>query len=344
VVDLKELSRRLGLSMTTVSRALNGYPEVSARTRARVVELASELGYTPNALARRLSSGRAECIGFVLEEADAYFGDPYFSQLIAGIGTCLSRANFDLVISCASSRDDQLPAYRRLVDGRRVDGLILDRTRTVDGRVAYLLTQGVPFVTLGRNSQQDRHSWIDVDGEAAFHALTSRLVGLGHRRVGFIGADPAYNFVRVRHAGYCRALLEAGIEPDPGLRVDADLTEAGGAGAAATLLARPIRPTALVCIDDLTALGALRQARAKGLAIGRDVSVTGYNDVVLAGAADPRLTTIRVPIRAAGERLASMLLERLRSPLAETVGELWTGTLILGGSDGPCTAAQGVRP
>lgn len=336
MVDLKELSRRLGLSMTTVSRALNGYPEVSPRTRARVVELASELGYTPNALARRLSSGRAESVGFVLEEADAYFGDPYFSQLIAGIGTTLSRANFDLVLSCAARRDEPVPAYRRLVDGRRVDGLILDRTRTVDARIAYLLEQRVPFVTLGRDTLQDRHAWLDIDGEAAFHGLACRLLTQGHRRIGFIGADPGYNFVRLRHAGLGRAMAEHGLQLDPDLRLDADLTEAGGAAAAARLLARRPRPTALVCVDDLTALGALRHARSIGLTVGRDVSITGYNGLSLAEVASPPLTTVRVPIRSAGEKLATMLLDQLRSGGPATAGELWTGSLVAGGSDGPC--------
>ena len=253
VTDLKDLSRRLGLSMTTVSRALNGYPEVGAQTRARVLALARELGYTPNALARRLSAGRAECGGFVLEDGRAYFNDPYCSELIAGIGTTLGGANLDLVLSGVGCGGDPLAAYHRLVDGRRVDGLILDRTRTEDARVAFLLSRGVPFVTLGRNARQNEHAWLDVDGAAAFEALTRRLLAFGHRRIGFVGADPAYNFARERYVGHVRALAAAGLAADPALRADGDLTEPGGAAAAALLLDRRSRPTALVCIDDLTA-------------------------------------------------------------------------------------------
>ena len=336
MTDLKELSRRLGLSMTTVSRALNGYPEVGARTRMRVQALARELGYTPNAQARRLSSGRAECVGFVLEDSHAYFNDPYFSELIAGIGTALGAANLDLVISGVACGSDPLPAYRRLVDGRRVDGLILDRTRTEDARIAFLLSRGVPFVTLGRNARQAEHAWLDVDGAAAFAAVTQRLLGFGHRRIGFIGADPAYNFVRERYAGHVRALAAHGLAADPALRVDGDLTEPGGAAAAAALLDRRPAPTALVCIDDLTALGAMREVRRRGLAVGRDVAITGYNDLILAAIAAPRLTTVRFAIRRAGERLAQLLLERLRAAGPPPRGELWSGTLVAGESDGPC--------
>ncbi len=336
VTDLKELSRRLGLSMTTVSRALNGYPEVGAQTRARVLKLARELGYTPNALARRLSSGRAECVGFVLGDGHRYFNDPYFSELIAGIGTALGAANLDLVISGVDCSGDPLAPYRRLVDGRRVDGLILDRTRTEDARVAFLLSRGVPFVTLGRNARQNEHAWLDVDGAAAFEALTRRLLAFGHRRIGFLGADPAYNFAHERFAGYVRALAAEGLVMDPALRADGDLTEPGGAAAAALLLDRRPMPTALVCIDDLTALGAMREARRRGLAIGRDVSITGYNDLILAAIANPRLTTVSFPIRRAGERLATLLLERLRSDGPPPTGELWSGALVAGESDGPC--------
>lgn len=336
VTDLKDLSRRLGLSMTTVSRALNGYPEVGAQTRARVLKLARELGYTPNALARRLSSGRAECVGFVLEDGHAYFNDPYFSELIAGIGTTLGAANLDLVISGVGCGSDPLAPYRRLVDGRRVDGLILDRTRTEDTRVAFLLSRGVPFVTLGRNARQDEHAWLDVDGAAAFEALTRRLLAFGHRRIGFVGADPSYNFARERYAGHVRALAAEGLAADPALRADGDLTEPGGAAAAALLLDRQPGLTALVCIDDLTALGAMREARRRGLRAGRDVSITGYNDLILAAIATPRLTTVGVPIRRAGERLATLLLERLGADRLPPVGELWSGALVIGESDGPC--------
>lgn len=329
--------------MTTVSRALNGYSDVSPTTRERVVEAARALGYMPNSLARRLSSGRAECIGFVMEEVNVYYGDPYFTQLISGIGEVLGRANLDLVISGAASRDDQLPAYRRLVGGRRVDGLILDRTRSRDPRVGFLLDQGFPFVTLGRDDRADEHAWVDVDGAAAFREMTRHLIRLGHRRIGFVGADQRYHFVADRNDGYLVAMAEAGLPVEPAWRADGDLSEGGGAEAARRLLSLPEPLTAIVCLDDLTAMGALRAARACGRRVGTDLSVTGYNDLNLALHADPPLTTSRMPIREAGQRLAQMLLQVLNGTAPASLQELWTSTLQIRQSTAPCREREALR-
>jgi LacI family transcriptional regulator len=335
-MDLKELSRRLGLSMTTVSRALNGYPDVSPGTRERVAAMARDLGYTPNAQARRLSSGRAESIGFVLEDVGAYYHDPYFIQLIAGIGEVLNGANYDLVISCANGNDDQLPAYRRLVTGRRVDGLILDRTRVIDPRIDYLLGRRFPFVTLGRDRRATERAFLDMDGQHGFHLATRRLLRLGHTRIAFIGANPAFAFAGNRHAGFARAMREAGQPIEPLYGDNGGLSEAGGIAAAQRMLALRRPPTAFLCVDDLTALGVLRAVRAHGLRVGHDVSVVGYNDLAPAATAEPPLTTIRVPIVEAGRRLAQMLLEILGGRPAAELQEIWTPELVVRHSDGPC--------
>ncbi len=344
-MNLKELSRRLGLSMTTVSRALNGYSDVSPRTRERVVSMARELGYAPNATARRLSSGRSETIGFVPQSLAAYYGNPYFADLLAGIGETLHAANFDLVLACVPEGEAPLDVCRKLVEGRRVDGLILDRTFTADPRVEYLAGRGFPFATLGRDRQAARHAFVDLDGERALEMATMRLLELGHREIAFIAADPRFNFVRERLAGYRRALARAGIVPRRELlRHDGFGEEAGARAARALMRLRP-RPTALLCIEDLTAIGAMRALRGLGLRPGREVSVIGYNDIPLARVAEPPLSTIRMPIRDAGRRLAAMVLALLDGADPGELQEIWEPELILRESDGPppdpAAAAEG---
>lgn len=339
-MNLKELSRRLGLSMTTVSRALNGYPDVSPRTRERVVSMARELGYAPNASARRLTSGRTETIGFVPQSIAAYYGNPYFADLLAGIGETLHAANFDLVLACVPEGEAPFEVCRRLVEGRRVDGLILDRTFTEDPRVDYLAARGFPFATLGRDRQAGRHAFVDLDGERALELATSRLIELGHREIAFIAADPRFNFVRERLAGYRRALARAGIAcREEHLRHDG-IGEEAGARAARALMALRRPPTALLCIEDLTAIGAMRALRALGHRVGREVSVIGYNDIPLARIAEPPLTTIRMPIRAAGRRLAAMALALVGGADPADLQEVWEPELVIRESDGPPAAAM----
>ncbi len=334
-MTLKELSRRLGLSMTTVSRALNGYSDVSPRTRERVVRAAREMGYTPNAVARRLTSGRTETIGFVPQNIAAYYGNPYFADLLAGIGETLHRHNLDLIIACAPDAEGPLDSCRRLVDGRRVDAVILDRTFTEDPRVDYLLERRFRFVTLGRTSRATEHAFVDVDGRLALELATERLISLGHRRIAFVAADPRFNFVRERVEGYRRGLERSGISlPEGYLRHDG-FGEAAGAKAASELLSLPEPPTAILCIEDLTAIGAMRAIRARGMEPGRDVAVIGYNDIPLARLADPPLTTIRMPIRAAGRRLAEMALALVEGARPDLLQEVWKPQLVVRASDPP---------
>ncbi len=332
MVDLKELARRLGLSMTTVSRALNGYPDVSAKTRERVVRMARELGYTPNALARRLTVGRSETVGFVPQAMEPYFGNPYFADLLAGMGEALYRAGFDLVLAGLHDDVDALAACRRLVAERRVDAIVLDRTYEDDPRVEYLLLRGFPFVTLGRDRWAQRHAWLDSDGRRATLALTRALIAAGHRRIAFIAADMRFNFVADRVEGYREALAWAGIAPDPLLLRHEGFSERGGAAATSALLALAAPPTAILCIEDLTAIGAMRALRAAGLEPGRDVAVVGYNDIPLAAATEPPLSTFRMPVREAGRRLAEVALALAAGADAAAFRELWMPRFIARGS------------
>lgn len=335
-MDLKDLSRHLGVSMTTVSRALNGYPDVSEATRARVVEAAREFGYKPHPIARRLASGRAEAVGVVLPLPAGHFSDPFFIELLAGIGKVLSAANLDLLVTSAETGPNELEAYRHLVEGKKVDALIIGRTRRHDERLLYLLDSGIPFVAHGRTETDRAYAWLDMDNEMAFATAAERLIGLGHRRIGLINAPEEFNFAYLRRKGYERALSAAGIGLDPTLVIEGEMTEATGHRMTGRLLDLPEPPTAIICANDMIAIGALRALRKKGLEAGRDVSIIGYDDLPLASYTEPPLTTLNQPIRAAGERIAEMLLELLSGTPVEELRELWPPRLVVRQSDGPC--------
>lgn len=341
---LKEFAQHLKLSPTTVSRALAGYSDVSDATRERVIGAARELGYHPNRAAQGLRAGRAHAIGLVLPTTPQQFASPFFSELIAGLGEGLAEHNLDLLVSTCPPGPLELACYQRLIRGRRVDGAVIVRARVHDERVALLERHGVPFVVHGRTQDAASHAYLEIDGEHGFHEATRFLLQLGHRRIALINAPGDLNISVVRHAGYRRALREAGLGPEHELLVYSDLTEDSGQRAAQQLLALPEPPSAILCANDLIAFGAMHAIRERRLRVGRDVSVIGYDDVPFARFSDPPLTTLHSSSREAGKRLAEMLTELLQGASPQALQELWTPRLLTRSSHGPAKAAPSTHP
>ncbi len=340
-MSLSRIATALGLSVTTVSRARGGYADVSAKTRARVEAEAGRIGYRPNPVGRRLQSGRADAVGIVLPTAPGQFDDPFFLRFLAAIGPCLRKAGLDLLVTTARPGPEEMDAYRHLVEGRRVDGLLLARTRVQDPRIGYLLAQGVPFVAHGRSHSATPFAYVDIDGEAAFRDATERLIGLGHRRIGLIGAPEDYMFARLRAGGWRAALQAAGLPPGPHLTAEA--TEENGYRLAREMLAAG-NPTALLCATDRLAIGALHALAHAGLRAGREISVIGYDDLPQATYTDPPLTTIGQPIDRAAARMVGMLVALLGGADPAGLQEVWPATMIPRGSDGKAPEPAPLKP
>ncbi len=306
MAGLRELADQLGLSITTVSRALDGYDDVAEATKQRVRMAADAAGYRPHPLARRLRKGASEAIALIMPTEPGRFFEAAFVDLLAVIGERLAERRYDLVLMAARPGADEQAAYARLARERRVDAFVLVRTRRSDPRVAFLQQQAIPFVCHGRTETASPYAFVDGDGEAGFHALTARLVGLGHRRIAHLGAPAEFSFAGFRAAGWRRAIAEAGLDAD--LTRAVRPTEEGGAEGAAALLAGADRPTAIVCATDRIAIGAMRAAQAAGLHVGRDVAIAGHDNIHAAAHTSPPLTTMELDARAAGERLADMAL------------------------------------
>lgn len=332
-MSLRAIAKRLDLSVTTVSRALGGFPEVAAGTKARVHAEAARINYRPNQLARRLRHGRSEAIGLVLPAEAGQFDDPFFLRLLAAVGPPLQRAGLDLMVMTARPGEEELRAYRHLVEGRRVDGMLLARTRRDDPRIRYLLDQDAAFVAHGRCDDPRPYAFLDIDGATACRAATQRLIAFGHRRIGLINAAPHYMFAHHREQGWRTALHEAGLPPGP-LRT-AEPSEEAGFTLMRDLLAEGNAPTAALCATDRLAVGALHAVAQAGLRVGRDVSLIGYDDLPMASCTSPPLTTIEQPIAGAGARMVAMLLELMAGADPASLQEIWTARLIPRESDGP---------
>jgi len=316
-VTLKDIAHRVGCSVTTVSRALAGYDDVAEKTRQLVLETAAEMGYHPDAIARRLRKRRTDTIGFIIPTHGPRFSDPFFSELLAGIGNAVSEHEFDLLVSTQASGHDESEAYRRLVTEHRVDGLLVVRTRRQDERIAYLVENNYPFVSFGRSDLNAEFPYLDVDGRTGLRQVTQHLVNLGHRRIACVIGPPNLMFTSHRLDGYKDALAENGIPYDESLVVAGGLTEQSGYEAGRALLTSEDPPAAIIAWNDLMALGVMSAAQELGLTVGREVAVAGFDDVPLAAHAHPPLTTIRQPIYEIGHRICEMLIRLLRGEALE---------------------------
>jgi LacI family transcriptional regulator len=310
-VTLQDIANRLGVSVATVSRALAGYTDVAPATRQRVLQAAQEMGYRPNIIARMLQKQRTDTIGFIIPTHGPRFSDPYFSELLTGIGNAAAERDYDLLVStCAPDTTDEMRVYERFVQGRRVDGILVVRTREHDARITYLLEQQFPFASFGRSDLDADFPYLDVDGTAGLRQLTQHLVDLGHRRIAYISAPLNLMFASHRLEGYRTTLEANGIPFDEALMVVGALTERSGYAAGSDLLARDNPPTAIIACNDLMALGVISAAQGMGVTVGHDVVVAGFDDIPLAEHAHPPLTTVRQPIYEIGQRICEMLEER----------------------------------
>lgn len=338
-VGIVELARSLGLSTYTVSRALNGHSDVADDTRKRVVAAAAEVGYMPNALGRTLRRGRADAVGFLLTPSPTALVDSYFLPLLTGIDAVLAPAGYAVLVAGAAPDEQEIDALRRLVEGRRVDAVILTRVRVGDPRAAYLRRQGFPFVMLGRDGDRPETPFVDADHRATGRAATAWLAARGHRRIALINTPQQVNASRQRLLGWQEALAAAGLAADPAWHRCGDYTAEAGRRQAAAVLALSPRPTAILCGNDEMAFGAVEAARAAGLSVGGDVSIIGCDDIPIAALANPPLTTFRTSLRPFGERLAEQLLALLRGETPSS--HLVVPELVERGSAGPAPAEPG---
>ncbi len=238
------------------------------------------MGYAPNRVARQLLRQQTDTIGYIIPSNNTGFADPFFSEFIAGLGDEASAHNYDLLVTTASpSSPNEKAQYERWVQGGKVDGLVVYRVQLDDWRLHYLAEQGVPHVSLKRSLAQMDFVGVEVDSYNGFLELMAYLVNQGHTRIAYIGGDPKLKIENDRHAGYQAGLKAANITLDPALVTHADLTPEGGYQAAEHLLKPANPPTAIVCVNDLTAIGAMHASHQYGLKVGRNIAISGFDGI-----------------------------------------------------------------
>jgi LacI family transcriptional regulator len=317
--SIRDVAKRLNISITTVSRALDGYSDVAEETRQLVFKTTREMGYVPNRAARQLRRQRMDTIGFILPANVPQFADPFFSEFITGLGDEATSHNLDLLVSTAAPDSDlERQSYERWVHGKKVDGLVLNRMRLHDWRVQYLAKTDLPFVSLERSLDRSDHASVEVDSVSGFKLLMAYLTGKGHRRIAYIGGPKELKIQVDRFIGYKKGLTAAGIAFDPKLVLEGDTTRGGGYQAAQQLFELQPPPTAITCINDLSAIGVLHAASERGLAVGRDMAVAGFDGIADAEHTSPPLTTLTQPLYEIARNLVKMLVTLIQNqPLGE---------------------------
>jgi LacI family transcriptional regulator len=311
-VDLKMLASGLGLSQSTVSRALRGHPGIPDTTRHRVVAAAEKSGYKPNAKARGLALGRTETISLVFPLKRLQSEQTNVVEVLAGVSEAVTRRNYSLLLSPFSG--DESAVLRKLASSKSVDGVIITRPLVHDPRIALLHELGLPFVVHGRSEVETPYSFADVDNDICFERLTGLLLDYGHRRIMVLNSFLKFRYAWARAEGFRRAFEKRGLSPDQARMFQTPMTEQAGYALAIRALALPERPTAFLCGTVFLARGVYRAAQKLGLKIGRDISVVAHDDGVRgvkASEFDPPLTATQSPIRRAGERAATFLIDQI---------------------------------
>jgi DNA-binding LacI/PurR family transcriptional regulator len=315
---LEEVAARAGVGRGTVSRVINGSPRVSEATRAAVEAAVEELGYVPNTAARALAANRTDAIALVVPEPETrFFAEPYFSDMLRGVGAELADTEMQLLLIFAGS-DRERQRLAQYLAAHRVDGVLLVSVHADDPLPDLLSQLEIPAVISGPRSARETLTSVDSDNYGGGRSAVEHLLAGGRRTVAHItGRLDVYGAQR-RVDGYRDALRDAGHEVDERLIEPGDFTEEGGRRAMTNLLARVPGLDAVFAGSDVTAAGARQVLRERGRRIPEDVALVGYDDSAIARHMDPPLTSVRQPIVEMGRAMLDLLLTEIadRRPAA----------------------------
>ena len=311
---IEDIAKELNISTASVSRALNDRPGVGEGLRARIIEKAHEMNYSPNAIARGLATSKTLALGFFVHEKPGLLAqnDPFYGQIMSGAEQALADSDYHLTF--ASISDDILanPNHFRFTRQRRIDGMILAGPDISPSFVLAMSRLNVPVVLVDNQLEHSEAHSINSDDEGGAYQATRHLLELGHRRIGILSGPTYWPSNRRRVQGYWRALDEANL-PKPTLYADLTTIDSGYTAFEA-LIAQVPDITAICAVNDSMAIGAIRAARSRGFKTPENLSVVGFDDIEWATHNDPPLTTVSIPKRQLGAEASRRLLALLADP------------------------------
>ncbi len=318
---IKDIAKQAGVSHTTVSRALHNSPLISEKTTYRIKEIATDLGYHPSFAARSLKTNRSQALGVIV----SHIADPFFSEILQGIDDVAQSNGYSLFIAAAQYDPEREHAIIQTMREHRVDGVILCSPRFTPEQNYQLQSYNIPIVAINNQASVDYRYSIYHDDVNGGRQACEHLVHQGHKRIAYLGDASSGRTTQERLAGFRQVMEEAGlpIRPEFIHQVSGN-SPADGLEAVEYFINLPIRPTAIICYNDMMAIGVVKGLRLVGVQVPADISVTGFDNILYSDYTYPPLTTIDQPKRFLGAEAARMMLEQLRS----ITGSFQNGTRI----------------
>ncbi len=338
MATIHDIAKKSGVSVGTISNYLNSPDLLADATRERIQSAIDELGYYPKAAARALKSRASKRVGIIPDSpSDVHSegdpGDAAFQEYLSAVNLVAARRDFGLLLQASIDGQGELDIYRKLVGEGQVDGMLLLGTTPDDDRVKFLLEKGFPFVTFGRTAVPGHKIWVDVDGNFGMQLAVDHLFSLGHRRIAWIPTPTDLFCHQDRLTGFQQALQKHGLEDISLYNVPGGFREVHGQVAMHLLLDLPLPPTAVITANDYAAFGAMNAIAQRGLLVGKDVSVIGFDDIRMSAHWTPSLTTVKQSMRQVGVTSMELLIDMIQN--RPMTSHLIEPTLVVRRSTGP---------
>jgi DNA-binding LacI/PurR family transcriptional regulator len=330
IVSIKDIARLVGVSHSTVSRALRASPVVNAETAGRIRKVAQQQGYRASWIGRSLVLRRSMTVGCVATD----IADPFVAGVVAGIEEISNQHGYAVFLASSHSDQQRELDVVRSFHERRVDGIIVPASRVGSLYLPHLAELRIPIVLINNQHPGSYTYSVSINNVGAARLITRHLLELGHQRIAYIGNRSGSQADTDRLSGFRCELRQAKIPFLSDLVMHGDATPESGRVVMQRLLEHRRRPTAVFCYDDLTALGALAATRLAGISVPSDLSVAGFDDLFVASYTSPPLTTVRQPMKQMGRRAAEILMSLLRGEVAKK-NATFSGELVVRESTAP---------
>lgn len=329
MTTIKDIAKAAGVSVTTVSRALNGYSDVNEKTRQKISRIAKELNYSPNTLARGLVMKKSKTIGMLVSGMDrASSKDNFTFEVLSGVNECISERDYDLVLFSTTTTKQREKTYSQLCRERRVDGAILQGMKIDDPYLKEVVESDIPCMLIDIPIESNSVGYVTTDNVLGAKRAVRHLIGLGHTKIALINGHNQAYVSKQRLKGYMEALMEAKLQVNDDWIVSGDFTEEKAEIVTEKLLKEHPEITAVFCASDLMALGAMKSAKAAGIHVPEHLSVIGYDNILLAAYSNPALTTISQNKFELGYQAANSLIDMLEGNSRSNVVTLATDLVI----------------
>ncbi|WP_299094937.1 LacI family DNA-binding transcriptional regulator [uncultured Metabacillus sp.] len=316
IVTIKDVAKKANVAPSTVSRVIANSPRISEQTKKRVREVMEELGYHPNFQARSLAAKSTQAIGVIMPNSAYHaFQNPFFPEVLRGISKNAHANKYGIYLSTGSTENEIYAEVMSMVQGRRVDGIILLYSRINDKAMKFLQETNFPFSVVGRPYEnEERITYVDNDNIYITKQITNYLIELGHRTIAFVGGSSDFVVTIDRLNGYKLALAEAGIPFNEDYLVHEEFIKENGRIAIESLMSLKNPPTALVTQDDLIAYEMISHLEDMNIKVPDDISIVSFNNLMLSEHSKPPLTSIDISIYQLGFEATNCLLEKIKMP------------------------------